>query len=80
MKKIEIPEFLIPDFRSNHAGEIGAVYIYKTAIICAISAKSRQMSKDHLKTEENHLQIIKDHYQDQLDKFKNYDFINPFIN
>jgi|TARA_Y100000389_G_C17470860_1_gene530599 3-demethoxyubiquinol 3-hydroxylase len=120
MKKIEIPEFLIPDFRSNHAGEIGAVYIYKTAIICAISAKSRQMSKDHLKTEENHLQIIKDlvekkyrsklipiwimaaiilgffgsifghrffcltiygvenfvkdHYQEQIDKLKNYNF------
>ena len=24
-----IPTFLIPHFRSNHAGEIGAVFIYK---------------------------------------------------
>lgn len=59
MKKIEVPNFLIPDFRSNHAGETGAVYIYKTAKICAICPKSRLMAKSHLIAEDNHLQIIK---------------------
>ena len=59
MKKIIVPDFLIAEFRSNHAGETGAVYIYKAAKIFAICQKSRQMAKNHLMAEENHLQIIK---------------------
>ena len=27
--KITLPSYLIPHFRSNHAGETGAVYIYR---------------------------------------------------
>jgi len=59
MKKIAVPNSLIPDLRSSHAGETGAVYIYKSAKICALFRESRKMAQSHLITEENHLQIIK---------------------
>jgi 3-demethoxyubiquinol 3-hydroxylase len=55
---MKIPSFLIADFKSNHAGETGAVFIYKAARIFAISSKTRNIANSHLLTEQEHLKII----------------------
>ena len=54
----EIPYFLIPYFRTNHAGETGAVYIYKGILAVSKNKDIIAFSQRHLKTESNHLKII----------------------
>lgn len=55
---IEVPEEFIPWMRSNHAGETGAVWIYKGAS-CAFWSKSiRKMANEHQRTEEHHLLVM----------------------
>ena len=56
--KINLPEFLIPIFRTNHAGETGAVYIYKAIIMISKDKEILDFSKKHLKTESEHLKLI----------------------
>lgn len=55
---MKIPNFLIPAFRTNHAGETGAVYIYKGILLISRDKSIIEFSKNHLKTESTHLQII----------------------
>ena len=52
-------KYLLPHFRSNHAGETGAVYIYK-GILMAVSndPEIRKFPLEHLITETQHLNII----------------------
>tara|TARA_B100000989_G_scaffold212260_1_gene161220 strand:- start:1592 stop:2110 length:519 start_codon:yes stop_codon:yes gene_type:complete len=54
----KIPDFLIPYFRTNHAGETGAVYIYKGILAISKNKDIIEFSQRHLKTESNHLKII----------------------
>lgn len=55
---------IIEDLRSNHAGETGAVYIYKGALQASkivpnnISEKAINFSKEHLETEKEHLYLF----------------------
>lgn len=53
-----IPSKLLPYFRSNHAGETGAVFIYKGIMAVSNDPKILKFSKKHLITETNHLNII----------------------
>ena len=53
-----IPTFLIPHFRSNHAGETGAVFIYKGILTVSKDPEVRDFSHKHLTTESQHLELI----------------------
>ena len=55
-----IPHYLLAHFRSNHAGETGAVYIYKGILKITKDQEIRQFSQKHLKTESQHLKLIED--------------------
>tara|TARA_B100001027_G_scaffold81396_1_gene55735 strand:- start:61 stop:579 length:519 start_codon:yes stop_codon:yes gene_type:complete len=54
----KIPNFLIPYFRTNHAGETGAVFIYKGILTISKNKDIIAFSKRHLQTESDHLKII----------------------
>ena len=43
-----IPHYLIPHFRSNHAGETGAIYIYKGILTVSKDPEIREFSHKHL--------------------------------
>ena len=53
-----IPKFLIPHFRTNHAGETGAVFIYKGILSISKDSDIINFSKKHLQTESEHLEIL----------------------
>ena len=53
-----LPKFMIPVFRTNHAGETGAVFIYKAILLVSRDKNIIDFSKKHLKTESKHLQLI----------------------
>ena len=55
---INIPKFMIKWMRSNHAGETGAVWIYKGASRIFWNKKILKMSKEHILTETNHLIVM----------------------
>ena len=55
---ISIPKFMIKWMRSNHAGETGAVWIYKGASCIFWNTKISKMSKEHILTETNHLIVM----------------------
>ena len=58
--KLTIPDFLISSFRTNHAGETGAVYIYKAILMVSRDHEVLDFSKSHLKTESEHLRMIEE--------------------
>ena len=55
-----IPNYLLPHFRSNHAGETGAVYIYKGILTVSRDPEIRNFSLEHLNTESQHLKLIEE--------------------
>ncbi len=55
---LNIPDFLIPYFRTNHAGETGAVFIYKAILLLSKDQDIINFSSEHLKTEQGHLNEI----------------------
>ena len=55
---LNIPDFLIPHFRTNHAGETGAVFIYKGILLLSKDEDILDFSTEHLKTEQGHLNEI----------------------
>ena len=57
-KDIIIPKELVPWMRSNHAGETGAVWIYKGAKCAFWSQKIILMAKEHEKCEIKHLIVM----------------------
>ena len=46
--------------RSDHAGEVGAVYIYKGILTIAKDPELLEFSKRHLATEQEHLRRIEE--------------------
>ena len=46
--------------RSDHAGEVGAVYIYKGILTVARDPELLEFSKRHLDTEQEHLRRIEE--------------------
>ena len=57
-KEAEYPAWLRQDMRSNHAGETGAVYIYRGILSVSRDEQVRTFAREHLMTEENHLRLI----------------------
>ena len=64
IKNITISKELIPWMRSNHAGETGAVWIYKGAKCAFWSKKINQMAREHEKCEVKHLIIMESLVED----------------
>ena len=46
---------LAGEMRSNHAGETGAVWIYKGILALSFDAEIRSFAEHHLATEQEHL-------------------------
>lgn len=53
-----LPRWLIAELRSDHAGETGAVAIYRGILALTSEDKIRQFAREHLATEESHLAIF----------------------
>lgn len=54
----ELPKWLIADLRSDHAGEAGAVQIYRGALAVSRDPALREFAERHLATERDHLEKI----------------------
>ena len=81
---VNIPNFLIPHFRTNHAGETGAVFIYKGILLLSKDQDILDFSSEHLKTEQGHLNQIekilpKDKHSKLLFLWKILGFLTGFI-
>lgn len=81
---LEIPNFLIPHFRTNHAGETGAVFIYKGILLLSRDQDILDFSTEHLKTEQDHLSEIEkilpaNKYSKLLFLWKILGFLTGFI-
>ena len=81
---LEIPNFLIPHFRTNHAGETGAVFIYKGILLLSRDQDILDFSTEHLKTEQGHLSEIEkilpaNKYSKLLFLWKILGFLTGFI-
>ena len=53
-----IPNIIVPDLRTNHAGETGAVFIYKGILLVSKDKEIIEFAKNHLLTEKKHLELI----------------------
>jgi ubiquinone biosynthesis monooxygenase Coq7 len=52
------PRWLTAELRSNHAGELGAVMIYRGILAVSTDPVLRAFAEEHLVTERQHLQIM----------------------
>ena len=52
-----IPNVIIPDLRTDHAGETGAVFIYKGILLVSKDKEIIEFAKNHLLTEKKHLPL-----------------------
>lgn len=57
---VSLPEALQRDLRSDHAGETGAVFIYRGILALSRDPTVRQFAEGHLQTEQVHLQAFED--------------------
>ena len=57
-QKTKFPVWLQQDMRSNHAGETGAVFIYRGILAVSRDIQVRAFAQAHLETEEKHLELI----------------------
>lgn len=53
-----LPAWLQQELRSDHAGEVGAVMIYRGILAISRDASARHFSERHLATEQQHLQLM----------------------
>ena len=53
-----IPNVIIPDLRTDHAGETGAVFIYKGILLISKDKEIIEFAENHLLTEKKHLELI----------------------
>ncbi len=54
----QLPKWLRRDLRSNHAGETGAVVIYRGILAVSRHDAVRAFAADHLETERRHLELM----------------------
>ena len=54
----ELPAWLRRDLRSDHAGESGAMEIYRGILAVSRSEEVRAFAEEHLKTESRHLRLM----------------------
>lgn len=57
-KSQELPPWLLAELRSDHAGETGAVWIYRGILAFTSDAMLRKFATHHLNTEAKHLALI----------------------
>ena len=55
---VAVPLAMRAWMRSNHAGETGAVWIYRGALLALWSPKIRRMAKNHIQSEKRHLVVM----------------------
>lgn len=55
---VKVPEIMVSWMRSNHAGETGAVWIYRGSKLVFWNRRIYKMSSDHIETEIKHLIVI----------------------
>lgn len=55
-----VPMDLMPELRTDHAGETGAVWIYRGVLAITRDAALRGFAQRHLATEQEHLRLICD--------------------
>ena len=53
-----IPDDMLPALRSDHAGETGAVWIYRGILAVARDAELRDFARRHRAAEERHLEMV----------------------
>lgn len=53
---VTLPPWLIAELRTDHAGETGAVFIYKGILAVSRCEKIQNFASRHLETEQKHLQ------------------------
>ena len=53
-----VPAELMPELRTDHAGETGAVWIYRGVLAITRDAALRDFAKRHLTTEQEHLRLV----------------------
>ena len=56
----EQPRWLQQELRSDHAGEVGAVMIYRGVLAISRDSSVRQFAEAHLHTEQKHLKLMED--------------------
>lgn len=54
----KLPTWLLADLRSDHAGETGAVFIYRGILSCSRDPEVRRFASEHLQTEWHHLEVL----------------------
>lgn len=54
----ELPAWLRRELRSDHAGETGAVWIYRGILQCSRDPVVRAFALEHLETEQRHLELF----------------------
>lgn len=57
-KVSQTPPFMVADMRSDHAGETGAVWIYRGILAGSLNPQVRDFARHHLATESEHLRLI----------------------
>lgn len=53
-----LPPILVADIRTDHAGETGAVWIYKGILAVSRNPEIRAFASEHLQTEQRHLKAM----------------------
>ena len=56
----DYPKWLVGELRSDHAGETGAVAIYRGILALTRDAEIRDFAESHLETERRHLELMED--------------------
>jgi 3-demethoxyubiquinol 3-hydroxylase len=54
----QCPAFMVQDLRSDHAGETGAVWIYKGILVLARDPQLIAFAQHHVETEQKHLDLM----------------------
>ena len=54
----QINKWLEGELRSDHAGEIGAIWIYRGILATSRNSEVRDFARQHLETEKQHLKLI----------------------
>lgn len=58
LQPLALPAGVVADLRTDHAGEIGAVHIYRGVLFFSREAEVRRFALQHLTTEQAHLRCI----------------------
>ena len=63
MNTATYPNWLLRDLRSDHAGEAGAVAIYRGILAVSRCPQVREFAQRHMQTEQRHLATVETLYR-----------------